>query len=77
MQACLKCDCDASGQENGIFRKILKTYGDLLDWVCEHPTNLDKTSSFGLKWKPGCLGLGRVYKQGGFEEFGGPPGAAI
>jgi hypothetical protein len=41
----VECDCDASGQEDGIFRKLLETFGDWLDWVCGRSTNLGKTSS--------------------------------
>jgi hypothetical protein len=47
----------------GIFKKLLENFGDWLDWVCEHSTNLVRTSSFGLKRKLGCMGLGQVYKR--------------
>jgi hypothetical protein len=39
-----------------------KSFGDWLDWVCRRSTNLGRTSSFGLKRKLGCMGLGWVFK---------------
>jgi hypothetical protein len=59
----VECEGDASGQvEDGIFRKLLKIFGDWLDWVCGCTTSLGRISSFGLKRKLGSMGLGRIYK---------------
>jgi hypothetical protein len=54
---------DVSGQEEGYVSKILETFGDWLDWVCGHPTNLGRTFPFELKRNIGSLGLGWVSKR--------------